>query len=1786
MEISPAEQRLKKLEELYIGGVLSSGGTALSIETLLDILLVLYDECQSPALRREKRISEFVDFVKPVVNKVKSYRLSRDDFETVRIIGRGAFGEVAVVKMKSTEKVYAMKILNKWEMLKRAETACFKEERDVLVYGDRRWITNLHYAFQDDNYLFLVMDYYVGGDLLTLLSKFEDRIPEDMCKFYIAEMVLAINSLHELHYVHRDIKPDNVLLDLSGHIVLADFGSCLRLLEDGTVQSSVAVGTPDYISPEILRAMEDGHGKYGPECDWWSLGVCMYEMLYGCTPFYAESLVETYGKIMNHQTRFEFPTDIDESEDCSDLAKDLMKRLICSADARFGRGGVKDFRDHTWFEGINWENIREITAPFIPEVSSPTDTSNFDVDDSDFKHTDTVPPSSHGIFKGHHLPFVGFTFSKDCQISDTACLKDSVDVDPKHLESLAADAFERRILNLEKENKELQRKHKEATATIQRLNSDNASGASAAAGAAEAESRQLKEELAIMHKVVAESQSELSIQEQDLRKARDQRTEIERRMKLVEEEKTALERELQDLRDKYKLQARELKDAVAKQKIAIEKYTDSNDQLLKSQGKVKELTRDLRNITEESDEYKRKLDSLKNERRRIEKNVVDLQNQLDEVRSEHVRERKLRERAEENSQEIEMEMEALKRKHAGKDNTMASLELSQEISRLKTEIDRKDLEREESMNRLTSKHQNEISDLKYLVQELEINKKELQNQISLFKAKQSDEESIEDLRTSLHHLQSRLDQEERNSASLKEDNERLRDDLTYNQTTMESLMAEKSQLENEMREIYDKRESVTQWEAQISEIIKWVSDEKDARGYLQALAGKMTEELENLKVMGVSGEDSGRQRWRNRRSQRLDKMELLNLQSSLNSEIQAKTQINEELNRIKTQYSLMEGKYMEAEDQKKELLHEVDELRKKVKKMEDSQKSYDWDREQQDSNSMMDYFKGQFSILNDAKRKQKSSNESMADEDSEDAQSRADSKTNSRTDLQEPTEPSIPPSPMNTSKHSLASEPEKEPLRSSFSGTPPGSPKSSLQKVHKFLYKTFSVPYKCNYCTSLLVGVHRQGITCDECGYTCHVHCSDKAPPVCPVPADQTKRPMGIDVNKGIGTAYEGYVRVPRLGGIKKGWARLFVVVCDFKLFLFDIPPDRGTPSPIVQQVLDMRDEEFSVSQVLPSDVIHANKKDIPCIFRVTTSELNPPGSKHAVLMLAESEMERQRWVGALNELQKLLRRNKLPFKFVFQAQEVYDNSLSLVKGTFSAAVLESNRLLLGTEEGVYIAELAKDVLIRIGDKSEKKPVFQVELVPEEQLIVLISGKQRHIKLLHQSALEGYDVDPVKIQETKGCQLFCTNTGHSSNVATYMCVAFKRQIIAFELFKHRQRHRRVRDMTVPGQVQFMDLWEDRLVVGYQSYFVIYNVLGDGGPNALVSHDDSQLKFLSHSPVDSMLAVELSDREFLLAFSVCGVYVDSYGRKCRPYEIMWPATPTSISYTAPYLICYSENSVFVYDVNSADWIQTLCIKKTKPLNRDGSLNLINNFDALHLIYFKNSSKEEDKLQISELFKGRSVNRNKRRFSFKTREDERNAKGRSREISAPMSFTHISHMGPDQKLPNVSAADRKSRAISGPTNFSHVAHIGPNQGMPNLMDLPMARSSLSSSNSVGSGDKKKGRNLFNSRSSDSKLPRGVNKSSNGNLSSRDLGRPVGSSQRSDLSESPEGSSYLGEPSPTIFEKESPVFDSEIGVRGGCASLDSSSSDGSSLGSLARHGSEEADTRQQNIEEWSHL
>ncbi|XP_040832502.1 myotonin-protein kinase isoform X2 [Ochotona curzoniae] len=399
-----AEVRLRRLQAL----VLDPG--FLGLEPLLDLLLGVHQELGASDLAQDKYVADFLQWAEPIAARLKEVRLQREDFEILKVIGRGAFSEVAVVKMKQTGQVYAMKIMNKWDMLKRGEVSCFREERDVLVNGDRRWITELHFAFQDENYLYLVMEYYVGGDLLTLLSKFGERIPAEMARFYLAEIVMAIDSVHQLGYVHRDIKPDNILLDRCGHIRLADFGSCLKLRADGTVRSLVAVGTPDYLSPEILQAVGGGPGagSYGPECDWWALGVFAYEMFYGQTPFYADSTAETYGKIVHYQEHLTLPlADVGVPEE----ARDLIQRLLCPPETRLGRQGAADFQKHPFFLGLDWDGLRDSVPPFIPDFEGATDTCNFDVVEDGLTAMETLSDIREAMPLGVHLPFVGFSYS-------------------------------------------------------------------------------------------------------------------------------------------------------------------------------------------------------------------------------------------------------------------------------------------------------------------------------------------------------------------------------------------------------------------------------------------------------------------------------------------------------------------------------------------------------------------------------------------------------------------------------------------------------------------------------------------------------------------------------------------------------------------------------------------------------------------------------------------------------------------------------------------------------------------------------------------------------------------------------------------------------------------------------------------------------------------------------------------------------------------------------------------------------------------------------------------------------------------------------------------------------------------------------------------------------------------------------------------------------------------------------------------------------------------------------
>lgn len=392
--------------------------------------------------------------------RLQRHKMGADDFEPLTMIGKGAFGEVRVCREKTTGHVYAMKKLKKSEMLRRGQVEHVKAERNLLAEVDSNCIVKLYCSFQDEEYLYLIMEYLPGGDMMTLLMR-KDTLTEDEARFYVGETVLAIESIHKHNYIHRDIKPDNLLLDRYGHMKLSDFGLCKpldcrnldekdfslgnnrsgALQRDGrpaapkrTQQEQLqhwqrnrrmlaysTVGTPDYIAPEVL--LKKG---YGMECDWWSLGAIMYEMLVGYPPFYSDEPMSTCRKIVNWRSHLKFP----EEAKLSPEAKDLISKLLCNVDQRLGTKGADEIKAHPWFKGIEWDKLYQIEAAFIPEVNDELDTQNFEK----FEEADNeVQTSSKAgpwrkMLSSKDVNFVGYTYKNfeivnDHQVPGIAELK-------------------------------------------------------------------------------------------------------------------------------------------------------------------------------------------------------------------------------------------------------------------------------------------------------------------------------------------------------------------------------------------------------------------------------------------------------------------------------------------------------------------------------------------------------------------------------------------------------------------------------------------------------------------------------------------------------------------------------------------------------------------------------------------------------------------------------------------------------------------------------------------------------------------------------------------------------------------------------------------------------------------------------------------------------------------------------------------------------------------------------------------------------------------------------------------------------------------------------------------------------------------------------------------------------------------------------------------------------------------------------------------------------------------
>ncbi|GAA5810702.1 AGC protein kinase Gad8 [Mucor flavus] len=321
-----------------------------------------------------------------------------DAFDLLRVIGRGSFGKVYVVRKKDTNRIYAMKVLRKSRIISRSEVTHTMAEKTVLAKIRNPFIVPLKFAFQSPDKLYLVLAFINGGELFHHLQ-LEGRFDENRSRFYTAELLSALECLHDFNVVYRDLKPENILIDYNGHIALCDFGLCKLNMKENE-RTNTFCGTPEYLAPELLL----GQG-YTKTVDWWTLGVLLYEMMTGLPPFYDENTNEMYRKILQDELRF--PDDM--SADARSLLRGLLTR---DPNERLGNNGSEEIKNHAFFSSIDWRklNQKKLQPPYKPSVDSAYDTTNFDDEFTSEAPQESLVDDSQ-ISSTMQEQFAGFTYN-------------------------------------------------------------------------------------------------------------------------------------------------------------------------------------------------------------------------------------------------------------------------------------------------------------------------------------------------------------------------------------------------------------------------------------------------------------------------------------------------------------------------------------------------------------------------------------------------------------------------------------------------------------------------------------------------------------------------------------------------------------------------------------------------------------------------------------------------------------------------------------------------------------------------------------------------------------------------------------------------------------------------------------------------------------------------------------------------------------------------------------------------------------------------------------------------------------------------------------------------------------------------------------------------------------------------------------------------------------------------------------------------------------------------------
>ncbi|CRL04319.1 CLUMA_CG017414, isoform A [Clunio marinus] len=668
---------------------------------LLDALFLLHQECSKDSVKKKnKNIQNFASKYRPIIRETKQLRVNVEDFVVKTLIGSGYFGEVHLVTDKCSHDVYAMKTINKKSIVGNCQV---REERDIMVLGRKcEWITRLQYAFQDRENLYLVMEYLPGGDLLGLMIRF-GAFDEELARFYLAEIALALNALHSMGFVHRDVKPENILLDRFGHLKLADFGSAVALNEDGSFMSLSPAGTPDYIAPELLSALSTKESqkdqKLDASCDFWSMGIIGFEMVTEKTPFHNENVYDTYSEIQNYSEdkrsmkSLEFPSEMKVSRNF----KDFLNSLVTKASRRLT---FDEIEDHPFFSGIEWHNLRDQAPPIIPTLSGEEDTSNFDDVDVSIKRSPvkkkiTFAPQNPNEFSGDDFPFLGFTYIYE---ESSKFLKSSSKTSESRLESKIAgkidnlqDTIKEQMREIKELQKELLSAERKATQMI----------------SLEKMYEESKEDVEKLNKKLKEKVGEVATMKTEMKMLKNELDGLKKKLKIEEENQLKHDTKIADvLSQTYKKweKAKKISDNNYEKQLKEAKGEVSNlmDRIKTGNDELSEKIEECQHLNKVLEQYKEMLETAKSQHSKDKNECENLRKQISSDVDMKIQEmkRKLKDEKDERIKSEESQLK-LRKELSEAVKTSSELKESKEATKMEISAIRKQLnEKIDEINRL------------------------------------------------------------------------------------------------------------------------------------------------------------------------------------------------------------------------------------------------------------------------------------------------------------------------------------------------------------------------------------------------------------------------------------------------------------------------------------------------------------------------------------------------------------------------------------------------------------------------------------------------------------------------------------------------------------------------------------------------------------------------------------------------------------------------------------------------------------------------------------------------------------------------------------------------------------------------------------------------------------------------------------------------------------------------------------------------------------------------------